>query len=193
MKSLLASGLALALMAGLVSTAVFSADPDKEKEWERLATPGTFHKKLDPLVGDWNVTMTCFEKGVAKPEITKGKATRKLILGNRFVEERLEGEAHDKPFNGLGVFGYDNGSKKYESVWCDTASTCLMTMTGTIDDAGKVFTYTPTFDDPITGKPSTGRILVTIVNRDENKVEMLNETPEGKEIKLFEAVYTRTK
>src|SRR5262245_22701405 len=59
--------------------------------------PGIEHKKLQPFVGDWNVTLRLWTDPSQPPAELKGTAERKWILGGRFVQETFKGEFDGKP------------------------------------------------------------------------------------------------
>ena len=94
--------------------------PDEKAAMEAMAkygTPGEFHKKLDPLAGDWTFKASfTMAPGATAFEMT-GTATRKWILDGRFLTEDIKSEGSPFPFHGLGVMGYDVGLKKYTSAW----------------------------------------------------------------------------
>ena len=65
------------------------------------------------------------------------------MLDGRFLEQKMSSEAvGDLPaFEGFGLLGYDNYGKRYQSLWCDTMSTVMMTSEGTPDQSGKMITF----------------------------------------------------
>src|SRR5262245_36652559 len=55
--------------------------------------PSEHHKKLDPFVGKWNITIRMWMMGPGGPPTeTKGKSEIKWVLGDRFVQEDLDAE-----------------------------------------------------------------------------------------------------
>jgi hypothetical protein len=159
--------------------------------WMKVATPGEGHKLLEPMVGSWNVETTMWEKPGNPPEKGAGVAEDSWVLGGRFVKEEFQGEFGGMKFQGLGYTGYDNYKKKYVGTWMDTMGTMMMTMIGTVDASGKVFTATSTIDDIMTGKPMTVRMVTRIVDANKHVMEMFGPDPSGKEFKMMELVYTR--
>ncbi len=159
--------------------------------WMKVATPGEGHKALEPLIGSWNVETTMWEKPGNPPEKGAGVAEDSWVLGGRFVKEEFQGEFGGMKFQGLGYTGYDNYKKKYVGTWMDTMGTMMMTMIGTVDASGKVFTATSTIDDIMTGKPMKVREVTRIVDANKHVMEMFGPDPSGKEFKMMELVYTR--
>ena len=157
----------------------------------KLATPGDGHKKLDALVGTWTVKNTMWMNPAQPPTVSEGTAEHKWALGGRFLEQHFEGTFMGTPFSGVGYTGYDNYKKKYVGTWMDTAGTAVMNTTGTVDASGKIFRSTARMDDFTTGKVMTVRETLTIVNKDELRMEMFGPDPTGKEYRMMELVYKR--
>ncbi len=159
----------------------------------KLATPGAAHKKLDVLVGTWNVKNTMWMDPSKQPETSEGVAEHKWALGGRFLEQRFEGKFMGMPFSGIGYTGYDNYKKKYMGVWMDTFGTMMMNTTGSFDASGKVLRSTARMDDFTTGKVMTVREELKFVSPDEVRMDMFMPGPDGKEFRTMELVYTRQK
>jgi hypothetical protein len=97
------------------------------KAWTAAATPGEAHKKLEPIVGSFDVKTTSWMAPGKPPEETVGTSESKWVLGNRFVEENVTGTMMGQPFSGVGYTGYDNYKKKYVGAWMDSMGTAWRT------------------------------------------------------------------
>ena len=113
---------------------------------EELATPGEAHRRLDFFTGEWDTSTT-----VMGMEPETGTQSIKWILGGRQLQSEVNGSVMGRPFEGLGLLGYDNYKKKYTSVWCDSQSTTLLTSEGLTDQSGKVITFYGTMDEWMDG------------------------------------------
>ena len=111
------------------------------------------HKLLSEMNGNWNfaIKMWMNPDPNAKPQESKGTATRKDIMGGRYVMMDVtgkmqmpgaDGKMKDVQFKGMGVEGYDNAKKKFVSSWIDNMGTGIQFSEGTYDPATKTFTYT---------------------------------------------------
>ena len=174
------------------------ADPMAEMmaKWAQYATPGPQHELLAKKVGTWDhhVKMWCdMNNPDAPPMETTGMTETKMILGGRFLLDQTTGEFNGEKFEGMGLSGYDNLKKKFMSIWVDTMSTGVMSGEGTVDDTGKILTYTSQYMDPMTGLPKTSRTVETHIDDDTWKMEMYETGPDGNERKSFEIVYKRRK
>jgi hypothetical protein len=198
MRHLLCGGLALCALLGFAAVPAAGQGKDKDKEkgnpfeaYEKAAEPGPQHKLLEPTVGKWSFTGKMWMEPGKDPTETTGTAVRKWILGGRFVHEEVEAKGFGKPFQGLGITGYDNSQQKYTSVWVDSMTTAVGTATGTADKAGKVLTYTRETYDPVLKKKVKGRDVMHILGDDKHVLEMYSEGPDGKEFKAMELTFTR--
>jgi hypothetical protein len=162
-----------------------------QEAWQKFATPGEAHNKLQDMVGTWDAEVTMWMG--PQPEKSKGVSEHRLVLGGRFIEQRFKSEMMGQPFEGLGYMGYDNFKKKYVNTWMDNMSTAVMVSEGTFDASGKVMTSTATMDDFMTGKKANVRMVSTTVSPDEELFEMFGPDPTGKEVKQMEIRYRRRK
>jgi hypothetical protein len=157
----------------------------KMMEW---AQPGPMHKHLEALVGDWKVAGKMYSSSGAMP--FEGEATNNWILGGRFVESRYEGPFMGEEFEGIGVTGYDNGKKEYQSHWIMTMATGIGSTTGTYDAETRCFTFKGSAYMP-DGTTHTKREVMTIKGKNEIHSVVYSAAPGGKEQKEMEMTYTR--
>jgi len=191
------------LVLALAASAASGADkkkaagpPDEKAMMEMMmkaATPGEQHKKLDSMVGTWDTKVKSWMDPSKPPQESTGVSENKWVLGNRYMEQRFEGTFMGQPFSGIGYTGYDNVTKKYFGTWMDTASTGVMTSTGSADPSGKVMTFTATMADPMTGKNSRFTNKVIVADNDHHTMEMWGAGPSGKNYKMMEITYSRKK
>jgi|SRR5882672_10529801 len=162
------------------------------KNMEAAATPGPAHKVLDSLAGEWNITARFWMAGPDGPPMeSKGTVTSRWVLGGRFLQEEVSSEMMGKPFQGMGLTGYDNMKKKYVNVWADSMGTSLTTCQGSADAAGKVITYEGKMDEPMTGeKDKPFKYILRIESPDKHILEMHDPT-RGEKSKMGEITYTR--
>ncbi len=147
---ILVCGFVLGTGAGLLGTHTLSQDTGETDQAEiqrmmqlaeKLATPGEAHRRLDFFTGDWDIATTMMD---TPPET--GTQTIKWILGGRYLQSKVNATMMGRPFEGLGLLGYDNYKNKYTYVWCDSVSTTLLTSEGLADQTGKVITLYGTMD-----------------------------------------------
>ncbi len=194
---------ALALALAWTIAPLVAAEPEKKAPamsaeeqkmmaaFAKAATPGEHHKKLEELIGTWDAKVSYWEKPGAPPQVSTGTSEMTWMLGNRFVQQTFKGESMGQPFEGVGYSGYDNSRGKYIGVWFDTMSTGMMTSEGTFDPSGKVLTLHAEFTDPLTLKKKVVKAVSKMVSPTQMVYEMYDKTPDGKEFKDLEIVYTK--
>jgi hypothetical protein len=195
----------LALVTGFaIAAATYAADqkekkaasgpPDEKAMMEAMqkaGTPGEAHKKLEAIVGTFDTKVKMWMDPSKPPEESTGTSENKWVLGNRYVEMQYQGTFMGQPFSGIGYQGYDNVTKKYVGTWMDSASTGVMTSTGTM--AGNVMKTSATVADPMTGKMCKITSKVTVADNDHHTMEMWGPDPTGKNYKMMVIEYTRKK
>ena len=162
-------------------------------KWQEYAMPGAGHKALDPLVGNWDYTITWWETPDSQPQKSTGTSEVKWIMGGRFLEQTANGTSMGQEFQGMGIMGYDNMKKEYIGAWIDNMGTGMMTSTGTYDPSTKSFTEKGTFSCPQEGGDKSFRGVTTLVSPDKYTYEMYAAGKDGKESRMMEIVYARKK
>jgi hypothetical protein len=114
----------LSLLAFAAAFAVAQEAPKQGPEFDVL-------KKH---VGTWTATMNF--GGME----TKGTQTTKLDLGGLWISGTMECEMFGQKFTGKSLDTYDQGKKKYVSLWADSMSTSPVIMEGTFDAEKKTLT-----------------------------------------------------
>ena len=186
--------------AGLVQAeqppAAQSAAVSKEAAMAALqqaGNPSEGHKALAPFVGTWTYTAQWSMAPDAPPESMTGTVINSLTFGGRFLKQEFRGTTEGQPpFEGLGVIGYDNLRKAYQTVWFDNMATGIMTGTGQFDAATGTLTEQGDMSCPLTGETHRPfRAVWTIVDADHHTYENYMPGPDGKEFKAMEIRYTR--
>jgi hypothetical protein len=95
------------------------------------------------------------------------------------------------PFEGRGVIGYDNVTKKYVGTWYDNMSTGIMRYEGEYDPAKKELVCHGDYVDAVTGETQQSTLISRFVSDDHHVFEMWGPDPSGKKVKWMEIVYER--
>ncbi len=167
--------------------------PQQQKKmaaWMKYMTPGEHHQKLMAKAGDWTVEGKMIETPGGEPDLFNGTANLTEIMGGRFILETFKGDFRGQPFEGMGVFGYDNLTDNYTGIWLDNMGTGIMTSEGTPsgDDTIHYMMQQPDF---INGVYTQGRIVEKQVSPNKLVSSFYNTTPEGEEYMHMELTYVR--
>lgn len=195
---IIAFGFIVVLSAG-TSFAVEEAKPTAAPiqdpmtaQWEKNAAPGENHKVLDVFVGQWKHTVRWRMSPEAKPVESQGTNANRWIMGKRFLYQDVKGQSMGKPFEGIGITGYDNVRGEYTSMWLDNMGTGIMTATSQFDSPTRTLKETGSFACPMTGeKDKTFRAEWKIMNTNHYTYEMYTKDKDGKEFKSLEITYKR--
>lgn len=172
------------------------------KKWEAVMNPSDDHKRLDALVGTWDTVTQAFPDPSKPPMTTRGKAEIAWILGGRFLQEELtgtmampslDGGMKERPFAGLGLYGFDVYRKLYVGVWIDSGSTHVATMKGTCDAEGKAFTFYGELDEPTLDVIGRHVKYVRRILGPDKHVFEIYDLHAGEGYKALEVTYTRRK
>jgi hypothetical protein len=171
------------------------------KQMMELSKLNENHKVLTDLDGNWNYTIKFWMNPDpnASPQQSKGTATRKSVMGGRFVVMDVsgkmqmpgeDGKMKDMQFKGMGVEGYDNVKKKFVASWIDNMGTGIQFSDGTYDPATKTLTYTSEIE-PMPGMKMPVREVIKVADNNHMALEWY-ENHGGQEKKTMEINYTRS-
>jgi len=161
------------------------------QKWMAFMTPGEPHERLAEKVGTWNFTTKMWMQQGAPPEESSGVTESEMIMGGRYLMDKVEGSAMGMPFKGLGINGYDNLNNQFVGMWIDTVGTGIMTTTGTCNDDWTVCTSVGIAPDPITGTNKKFKMVDRKIDADNYVFEMYDTNSDGEEWMTFEMTYKR--
>jgi hypothetical protein len=164
---------------------------DEEKAWMEAGTPGKMHEWIAKGAGEWDCTVKMMMPEQPVQE-SKGKMSVKMVFDGRFSHGSFSSDFMGMPFQGVATLGYNNVTQKFEGTWIDSMSTGTMFMTGTLDAEGKSLTLIGEFADPMTKKMIQQRNVSTFKG-DNQMVDEFYHKKDGKEAKVMEITYTRSK
>jgi hypothetical protein len=181
-----------------------SGQPDQAemmKQMMEMSKLNDNHKILADTAGSWSYTVKMWMNPDpnAKPQESKGTATRKMTLDGHYLSgdyvgkmmmPGADGKMKNLTFHGMGIEGYDNAKKKFVASWIDNMGTGIETMEGTYDPATNSLTYEAEME-PFPGMKQHVRQVVKMVDKNHMNLEWY-ETTGGQEKKTMEINYTRT-
>lgn len=145
------------------------------------------HTELQRLVGEYT-TVSKLMVGGSEAMESEGTAKVSSMLEGRFISMEETGETMGLPSKSFKMWGYNSGSRKYESVWTYTRSTAMMTLTGTAEE-GKPIALEGGYDEA-DGR-SRYRVTLRIAGEKSFVVEMIALGADGSEVATLQTTYTR--
>jgi hypothetical protein len=194
----------LAAVSGAVlglANPAFAGNADKKdaqatvnaKALESAMTPGEGQKRLEPMVGTFDVQIKTWVDPSKPPIESRATSVSAWVLGKRYIQSMLSGYVLDEPFNGIGYIGYDNASKTYQSVWMDTGSTGITWYTGKMGASGKSAIMKASVTNPLTAKATPVELRLTIEENGNHMTEVWGQGHGTLMFKMMELRYTKTK
>ena len=161
-------------------------------KWMAYATPNENHKILGVMVGEWNHKGKWWMEPNGKTETFEGNNETKWIMGGKFIQHSTHGLFQGQPFEGMGITGYDNMIKKYQTIWLDNMGTGIIQGEGRYDAAKKELTDRGRFTDPVEGSKQY-RGVIRFIDDDHYQYEMHTAGADGNEFLAMQIEYTRKK
>lgn len=191
------------LFIGIVVTFVHASENEKmmtemsEEQMQMMenfkaySTPNAMHDELAKMAGSWNAEVKHWMAPGAPVEISQGTAESQLIFGGRFIEQKFSSEWMGQPFEGLGIFGYDNIQKEFQSIWLDSMATGMMVSSGSLAEDGSMIEE-GTFSCPLTNSVRWNRSKTTFIDEDTFTFEMfMKDEKSGEEFRSMIITYKR--
>ena len=163
-------------------------------EYMELMKPGPEHELLHAFVGSWEMNVKLWQMPGQDPVEASGTAENRMILGDRFLlleSTSGEGEMYTET---MGIMGYDRRHKHFTNVGYDTWGTYYVTSKGDYDAEKKQWILYGEDSDPIMGFDQKYNFIITWLNDDTWKVEVVFidfPMADEKEFKMVEITYTR--
>jgi len=185
--------LGLASAAGAQPAKTAAGDAAMVKALDHAMDPGEGQKRLEPLVGTFDVKILTWVDPSKPPIESLGAAVHQWVLGGRYVQTTLSAFVMGEPFDAIGYVGFDNVAQKYVVTYMDSASTGMEWYTGTMTPDGKAATLTATIHDAISHKPVKVEMKAHFTPDGNHVTDLWQADKSGKMVKVMEVQYTRKK
>jgi hypothetical protein len=161
--------------------------------WQELGRAGIYHERLDYFVGEWDLTTKVWMQGPEAPaQESRGTASFRWLMEGRWLAQEMTGEMMGMPLRGFALMGYDNYRREYVGVWVDDMSTTMLTISGRLDQSGKVLAMYGEMDEPTSGELGKMVKYVTrIVDDDTHVFEIHDLAIGGDRTMVMEVTYER--
>ncbi len=159
--------------------------------WEKTNQVTEQHARLaTDMVGKWKTVTTFWMAPGGEGMKSEGTSNFAPVLDGRFIMSEFSGNMMGMPFKGIGYFGYNTLTSKFESLWMDSASNLMMMTTGDRGADGAI-TWSGAYPDPMTGQVKQYKAVSRFPEKGKMVYEMYDTTTDGREFKSLEVVYTR--
>jgi len=195
MRKLTRLSMLVALAVVAAAGAVMGQDmsPEKQQAMMKAMTPGEHHKHLARMAGEFEYTSKMWMAPGTPPMESKGTSVAEMIMGGRYLQDVVAGDAMGMAFEGIGWTGYDNLTGEYTVAWIDNMGTGILRGGGKCSAGGTVFTLEGTMMAPGAPDPMPFKQVVTVVDDEHHKMEWYMPSEQGEMFKTMELSYTRVK
>lgn len=157
--------------------------------WVAASSPCEEHHRLEPMIGSWNAKTSVWF-GPGDPMVSAGVVTKRWALDGRFILHDYTGDQTPMGrFSGMGILGYNNISKKHQSVWIDTMSTSMLVQSGGWE--GDALVVEGDQHESVSLGTVRVRSVTRIVSNDRHTFENYVTGPDGKEMRTLEVIHSR--
>lgn len=175
-----------------VEKSAAGSDPAMAAAIEKAMTPGEGQKRLNPMIGTFNVKILTWATPDSAPVESRGTSVNAWVLGGRYVQSMLAAQVAGQPFSGIGYMAFDNVTGKYQATWLDNGSTAMTWYEGNLDAAGKTATMKAMVPNPLTKSPEPVELHLSIAPNGDHVTEVWGMGAGAKLVKLMELDYTKT-
>ena len=160
---------------------------------QEYTTPNAHHEFLKSLAGSWKTSVKFWMDPKSEPQESEGTSEASMIMGGRFLEQKFNGTFMGQPFEGRGLYGYDNLRKEYTGLWFDNMATGIMTSSAQYDPAVKTMTEEGSMSCPITDETHRWyKAVTTFIDPDHYTYESFMKDADDKEFRSMLISYART-
>ncbi len=156
-------------------------------------TPGKMHERLAGEVGTWECATQMWMQPGGEPMSSTGTSVVKPLMDGRYTQVEMNGDMPGMgPYEGIGIYGFDNVTQKFVSTWIDNHGTGIMVGTGELSADGKTLTWEFTGNCPITKQPMVMKEVETTIGPNAKRLEMFGPDPKtGEVFKMMSIEMTR--
>ena len=163
-----------------------------QAEMMKHAMPGEAHKVFETFAGKWDYTGKMWMDPKAEPQAMKGKCECEIIMDGRFMVDNMHSTDAAMPFEGKGIWGFDNHKQKFVYSWIDSWSTSIMNGEGAWDKSKNTMSAVGECYCPVM-KGNMKMRDVTVVKPNGTIHREFFSNMGGGEMKMMEIDYTRAK
>ena len=157
-----------------------------------VSAPSEAHLALARLAGNFEAHARFWmpTNPAAPPMECTATVSAEMIMGGRFLFQKVVGQCMGQPLEAIGVIGHDNATGQYEATSFSNMGTSMSRHIGERNKAGDIVLQS-SYQDPATQAAVNRRTVRTMISENE-WVETAHETRNGADQKVMEIRARRT-
>lgn len=152
--------------------------------------PGPQHGSLMRRAGRYTHVTTIRVAQEDEPQVFKGDAVFKPVLGGRFLLEERSMRMANEDVKYLKLHGYNAATDRYEALWTFNFKTAMLLLTGVEEDGGRTIRWSGSYTDVKDGEV-TVEAATRQVDEDHFVLNVYGMGPDGEQFTVQETSYTR--
>lgn len=170
---------------------LYAQSEEEMNAWMEFTKPTEKHKFLEKFAGDWTYESSMWMDPSQPAMKSSGETNSEMIMGGRYLQSKHKGESMDMPFEGMSMMAFDKAENKFVSTWVDNMGTGIMVFHGQMDEAGNVIEMEADYINPMTKQKEKHKIVETIIDDKNHKMEYFVIAPGKEEFKMMEIMYAK--
>lgn len=154
---------------------------DQAKEYSVASRPGPAHQVLEPLIGEWEVTLSTISAGGVESEPYRGRATLAWTLGRRFVRWDASVVFGEIVGTTSGFVGFNTRTRQYQLMMISDLATGMALAQGGGDIRGVGLLFELEEFDPASETRLVARSRIRSLSSDHFVLEQLEPSSGGKD------------
>jgi hypothetical protein len=167
---------------------------DMNRRMVESMTPNRFHKRLERLLGEWDLELRMWMDRGSPPMTSKGTSSWTWMFEGKWIQGSTEFSMMGMKMQMRTILGYDNFKKKFVSCTVNSMETAMRHAEGNFGmDDSVLYTYGPV-DEYMTGEHAkTSAFVYRFDGPDRFTIEVHDLSIGLENAKVMEFVHTRRK
>jgi hypothetical protein len=163
-----------------------------EAELTKANAKNSNHKLLQKLAGSWDAEIKIWSAPNMEPKTYQGSELNSLIFDGLFLKQEFSASINNKAVSNLSFLGFDNFRRAFTSFTLESGSPQIVMSRGSISKSGKILTFSAVTTDPVSRLPYRIKSIMTLLNDDQRKLEVIETYPNGDTLKTTEILFTKS-
>lgn len=169
-----------------------SAKAQSQDPWAEYMTPSAIHTLFAQYTGSFKMEIT-MSMGSTEPTVITVDSEHNMLLGDRFLEMKQQGNMMGMDYQSIMTLGYNNIDKKMALTTITNMGTGTLSLFGDWDEKTKSATLLGQLTNPVTKNSINVKQVVTFIDKDTILIESFDQERDKPETKTIQYKLIRNK